>query len=88
VLRLGGLDSSGRNLVRRDARQPEERDAARLERLPAVSEARVETLLPDAVKVTLVEKVAAVVWQTSAVRLLGAADGTLILLPAVAGGSV
>jgi cell division septal protein FtsQ len=51
---------------------------ARLERLPAVSNARVEALLPDAVKVTIVEKVATFVWQTSAVRLLGAADGTLI----------
>jgi hypothetical protein len=30
------------------------------------------------VKVTIVEKAATFVWQTSAVRLLGAADGTLI----------
>ena len=52
--------------------------AARLERLPAVSRARVEAQLPDAVKVTIVEKAATFVWQTSAVRLLGAADGTLI----------
>lgn len=52
--------------------------AARLERLPAVADARVEAFLPDAVKVTIVEKVAAFVWQTSAVRLLGASDGTLI----------
>jgi len=52
--------------------------AARLERLPAVADARVEAFLPDAVKVTIVEKVAVFVWQTSAVRLLGASDGTLI----------
>jgi hypothetical protein len=58
--------------------------AARLERLPAVSTARVEAVLPDAVKVTIVEKVATFVWQTSAVRLLGAPDGTLIGQVAVA----
>jgi len=52
--------------------------AQQLERLPAVAEARVQAVLPDAVKVTIVEKVAAYVWQTSAVRLVGVADGTLI----------
>jgi cell division septal protein FtsQ len=52
--------------------------AHELERLPAVAGARVEAILPDAVKVTIVEKVAAFVWQTSAVRLVGGADGTLI----------
>jgi hypothetical protein len=52
--------------------------AAGLESLPAVAEARVDAMLPDAVRVTIVEKQAAFVWQTSAVRLLGAADGTLI----------
>lgn len=52
--------------------------AARLEQLPAVAEARVETVLPDAVKVTLVEKEPAFIWQTSAVRLIGGADGTCI----------
>ena len=52
--------------------------AARLERLPAVAEARVETVLPDAVRVTLVEKQPAFIWQTSAVRLIGGADGTCI----------
>lgn len=51
---------------------------AKLQRLPAVSRATVEAVLPDAVKVHLVEKVGAVVWQTSAVRLVGDADGTLI----------
>ena len=49
-----------------------------LEQLPAVSTARVEAVLPDTVRVTIVEKVATFVWQTSAVRLLGVADGTLI----------
>lgn len=52
--------------------------AAALERLPAVASARVEAILPDAIRVTIVEKAAAFVWQTSAVRLVGAADGTLI----------
>jgi len=52
--------------------------AERLLRLPAVSHATVETVLPDSVKVHIVEKVATIVWQTSAVRLLGSADGTLI----------
>jgi len=49
-----------------------------LERLPAVSQASVEAELPDTVKITLSEKAPAFVWQTSVVRLLGAADGTLI----------
>ena len=49
-----------------------------LEQLPAVSTATVEAVLPDTVRVTIVEKIATFVWQTSAVRLLGVADGTLI----------
>jgi hypothetical protein len=52
--------------------------ATELERLPAVAKARVDAILPDAVRVTIVEKQAAFVWQTSAVRLVGVADGTLI----------
>ncbi|MEX0626331.1 MAG: FtsQ-type POTRA domain-containing protein [Chloroflexota bacterium] len=52
--------------------------AAKLERLPAISRATVEAVLPDAVNVRIVEKVAAFVWQTSSVRLIGDADGTLI----------
>jgi cell division septal protein FtsQ len=52
--------------------------AARIQRLPAVSRATVETVLPDTVRVHIEEKVATIVWQTSAVRLLGSADGTLI----------
>ena len=51
---------------------------ARLKRLPAVAEARVEAQLPDAVRVTIVEKQATFVWKTSAVQLIGVADGTLI----------
>ena len=51
---------------------------ARLKRLPAVAGARVEAQLPDAVRVTIVEKTATFVWKTSAVQLIGAADGTLI----------
>jgi hypothetical protein len=51
---------------------------AELERLPAVSEASVEAQLPDTVTITLTEKVPAFVWQTNVVRLIGAADGTLI----------
>jgi cell division septal protein FtsQ len=52
--------------------------AAELQQLPAVSHATVEAVLPETVRVRIVEKAAAFVWQTSAVRLIGAADGTLI----------
>lgn len=52
--------------------------AAELQQLPAVARATVEAVLPDTVRVRIVEKVAAFVWQTSAVRLIGVADGTLI----------
>ena len=52
--------------------------AADLQQLPAVSHATVEAVLPDTVRVRIVEKEAAFVWQTSAVRLIGVADGTLI----------
>jgi cell division septal protein FtsQ len=51
---------------------------AGIEKLPAVSAARVEALLPDQLQITLAEKRATFVWQTSATRLIGAADGTLI----------
>jgi hypothetical protein len=43
-----------------------------------VARARVEAVLPDAVRITIVEKVPTFVWQTTAVRLVGVADGTLI----------
>jgi cell division septal protein FtsQ len=52
--------------------------AAELQQLPAVSHATVEAVIPDTVRVRIVEKVAAFIWQTSAVRLIGVADGTLI----------
>jgi cell division septal protein FtsQ len=52
--------------------------AAELARLPAVSRVTVEAVLPDLVRVRIVEKEAAFVWQTSAVRLIGVEDGTLI----------
>lgn len=69
---LGSLDGSALLIVNAA-------DAAhKLERLPAVLSASVEATLPDAVKVTIVEKVPAFVWQTSAVRLVGVTDGTLI----------
>ena len=51
---------------------------AEIERLPAVSEARVEALLPDQLQITLAEKQATFMWQTSSARMIGAADGTLI----------
>jgi hypothetical protein len=52
--------------------------AARLRGLPAVADAHVEALLPNAVKVSVTEKTAAFIWQTHGRRLFGAADGTLI----------
>ncbi len=52
--------------------------AGRLELLPAVASARVETVLPNSVRIQVVEKAPTFVWQTPFVRLLGVADGTLI----------
>ena len=52
--------------------------AGKLEQLPAVASARVEAILPDAVRIQIVEKPPTFVWQTTFVRLLGVADGTLI----------
>jgi cell division septal protein FtsQ len=49
----------------------------RLERLPAVAEATVSASLPGRLEVTIVEREAAFVWETSSALLLGAADGTL-----------
>jgi hypothetical protein len=43
-----------------------------------VATARVETFLPDRLEVTISEEEPAFVWQTSAVQLIGAADGTII----------
>jgi cell division septal protein FtsQ len=52
--------------------------AAQLEAIPAVATARVETFLPDRLEVTITEEAPAFVWQTSAVQLVGGADGTVI----------
>ncbi len=51
---------------------------AQLTALPAVAEAHVEAYLPDRVTVTVTEETAAFVWQTMAVQLVAAADGTVI----------
>jgi len=52
--------------------------ATRIEELPAVATATVEALLPDRVRVVIVEKTAAMVWTTSAVSLICAADGGIL----------
>lgn len=52
--------------------------AERMRGLPAVAGVQVEAVLPDQLRVTITEKAAAFSWITSAVRLVGAADGTLI----------
>lgn len=64
----------GRPLLTLDRRAVE----AALTALPAVAEARVEAYLPDRVEVTVTEEVPALVWQTSAVQMVCAADGTVI----------
>lgn len=50
----------------------------RLRSLPAVATAEVSAVLPDELRVTIAEKQPAFTWVTSALRLVGAADGTLI----------
>jgi hypothetical protein len=52
--------------------------AERLEQLPAVASATVETTLPGDLRVSIVEKAPAFVWSTTAVLLVGAADGSII----------
>jgi hypothetical protein len=52
--------------------------ASSLEQLPAVASVRVDAVLPGAVRIHIVEKSPTFVWQTTLVRLLGVADGTLI----------
>jgi hypothetical protein len=52
--------------------------AERLRGLPTVAAAEVNVLLPGELRVTIAEKSPAFTWLTSAVRLVGAADGTLI----------
>jgi cell division septal protein FtsQ len=46
--------------------------------LPAVAGVKVELLLPGELRVSIHEKRSAFVWRTSAVKLVGAADGTII----------
>lgn len=67
-------DLDGAALLTVDATRVE----AALRELPAVAEARVTVTLPSSLTVTIIEKEPAFLWQTSAVRLIGAADGTLI----------
>jgi len=50
----------------------------RLRSLPAVASAEVSAVLPDQLRVTIAEKQPAFTWVTSVLRLVGAADGTLI----------
>lgn len=64
----------GHSLLTVDRRAVEEGLAA----LPAVAAAHVETYLPDRLTVTVEEEAAAFVWQTSAVQLVCAANGTAI----------
>jgi hypothetical protein len=52
--------------------------AERLRSLPAVASVEVSAVLPDELRVTIAEKQPAFTWITSALRLVGAADGTLI----------
>lgn len=52
--------------------------AADLGALPAVATVRVEALLPDRLRVTIVERKAAFIWRTTAVQLVCADDGTVI----------
>ncbi len=52
--------------------------ASRLRQLPSVADARVEARFPNAVGVHVTEKDPAFVWQTSAVQLVAAVDGTII----------
>ncbi len=80
---LGRLlgDQEGRSVLAIDTRSLTER----LERLPAVADATVTTSLPGRVEVTLVERQAAFVWQTSSARLLGDAGGAIFAALTLAG---
>jgi hypothetical protein len=52
--------------------------ASRVEQLPSVAGVTVVARLPHTLDITITEKAPAFVWQTDAVRLIGAADGSLI----------
>jgi hypothetical protein len=52
--------------------------AQRLRSLPAIARVEVSAVLPNQLQVTIAEKPPVFTWVTSAARLVGAADGTLI----------
>ena len=52
--------------------------AGHVERLPAVERAEVSAQLPGRLAVSVTEKAPSFIWQTRSLRLIGAADGTLI----------
>ncbi|MDQ2935335.1 MAG: FtsQ-type POTRA domain-containing protein, partial [Chloroflexota bacterium] len=52
--------------------------AARVERLPAVERAALSAQLPGRLALSVTEKAPSFIWQTRSLRLIGAADGTLI----------
>lgn len=64
----------GHNLLSLDTRAL----AARIERLPAVERAAVSAQIPGRVALAVTEKAPSFIWQTRSLRLIGAADGTLI----------
>jgi cell division protein FtsQ len=64
----------GNNLLSLDTRDL----VARVERLPAVERAVVSAQVPGHLALSITEKAPAVIWQTRSLRLIGAADGTLI----------
>ena len=64
----------GRPLLALDSRAI----AEQVRGLPAVAAVEVTAVLPDELRVTVAEKAPAFTWVTSAARLVGAADGTLI----------
>jgi hypothetical protein len=51
--------------------------STRLQGLPSIAEANVETQFPSGVRVTFREKTPVVIWQTTAVRLLVGRDGVV-----------
>jgi POTRA domain-containing FtsQ-type protein len=64
----------GRNLLTLDTRAL----ATRVERLPAVQRVAVSAQLPGRLTLSVTEKAPTFIWQTRSLRLIGAADGTLI----------
>jgi hypothetical protein len=64
----------GRNLLTLDTSAL----TTRVERLPAVERAQVSAELPGRLALSVTEKAPSFIWQTRTLRLIGAADGTLI----------